>query len=47
VLKGCERGAGEGIVCEEVGEGRDDGVALGGVVEAGTWSSSPRVLGGQ
>jgi hypothetical protein len=32
VLKWCERCAGEGIVGDEVGEGRDYGVALGGVV---------------
>jgi hypothetical protein len=45
---GCERGAGKGIVGEEVGEGRDYGVALGGVVGAGKdqWSSTPRVFGG-
>ena len=34
VLKWCERCAGEGIVGDEVGEGRDYGVALGGVVGA-------------
>jgi hypothetical protein len=33
--KGCECGAGEGIVGKEVGEGRDNGVALGGAVGAG------------
>ena len=32
---GCEDGAGKGIVGEEVGEGRDYGVAEGGVVGAG------------
>jgi hypothetical protein len=45
LLKWCERSAGEGIVGEEVGEGRDDGGAQGGAV--GAWISSPRVLGGQ
>jgi hypothetical protein len=35
LLMGCERGAGKGIVGKEVGEGRDYGVALGGVVGAG------------
>jgi hypothetical protein len=35
LLMGCERGAGKSIVGEEVGEGRDYGVALGGVVGAG------------
>ena len=32
LLKGCERGAGEGILGDELGEGRDDGGALGGAV---------------
>jgi hypothetical protein len=35
LLKGCECGAGKGIVSKEVGEGRDYGVALGGAVGAG------------
>jgi len=35
LLMGCEDGAGKGIVGEEVGEGRDYGVAEGGVVGAG------------
>jgi hypothetical protein len=35
LLKGCECGVGKGITGKEVGEGRDDGVALGGAVGAG------------
>jgi hypothetical protein len=35
LLKGCECGAGKGIVSKEVGEGRDDEVALGGAVGTG------------
>ena len=36
-MKGCECGAGKGIVGKEVGEGRDKGVALGE-----SWSSGGR-----
>jgi hypothetical protein len=35
LLKGCECGARKGIVGKKVGEGRDNGVALGGLVGAG------------
>ena len=35
LLKGCECGARKGIVSKEVGEGRNNGVALGGSVGAG------------
>ena len=48
VLKGYERSAGEDIVGEEVGEGRDYGVAVGGVVGTGDESDcSMEVKGGQ
>ena len=35
MLKGCECDTGKGVVGKEVGEGRDNGVALGGAVGAG------------
>ena len=35
LLKGCERGAGKGILGKKVGEGRDDGLPLGSAVGAG------------
>ncbi len=35
LLKGCECGTRKGIVSKEVGEGRDNGVALRGAVGAG------------
>ena len=35
LLKGCECGTGKGVAGKEVGEGRDNGVALGGAVGAG------------
>ena len=34
-MKGCERGAGKGILGKKVGEGRDDGLPLGSAVGAG------------
>ena len=47
LLKWCERGAGDGIVGEEVREGRNDGGAMGGAVGAGSRGVRHPGLGGQ